>query len=44
MKKSSINEYALNERRTWVNVNPVTKAFKSKKDYNRHDKSWKNDI
>lgn len=29
-------------RRDWGNVHPATKAFKSKKAYNRKDKSWKN--
>ena len=29
-------------RRIWPHdVNPCQKAFKSKRDYNRHDKSWK---
>lgn len=27
-------------RKTWGNVKPTTKIFKSKKAYNRHDKSW----
>jgi hypothetical protein len=27
-------------RRTWGDVKPVTKVFKSKKAYNRRDKSW----
>lgn len=31
-------------RKTWGNVNPATKAFKSKKAYNRKDKSWKSDF
>lgn len=39
MKK--INEIALSVRRDWGNVKPFSKAFKSKKDYNRKDKSWK---
>lgn len=29
-------------RRNWGNIHPATKAFKSKKAYNRKDKSWKN--
>ena len=32
-------------RKMWSkDVNPVTRIFKSKKDYNRKDKSWKNDF
>lgn len=31
-------------RKVWSHeVNPVQRAFKSKRDYNRHDKSWKNE-
>jgi len=30
-------------RKSWGNVNPVQRAFKSKKAYNRRDKSWKNE-
>jgi hypothetical protein len=40
MKKINLNEIALNTRRTWGNVKPGTKVFKSKRDYNRKDKSW----
>jgi RNase P/RNase MRP subunit POP5 len=40
MKKINLNEIALNTRRTWGSVKPATKAFKSKRDYNRKDKSW----
>lgn len=38
----NINEVALfSVRHTWSHeVNPVTKVFKSKKSYNRKDKSW----
>lgn len=28
-------------RRTFGTVKPVSRVHKSKKDYNRHDKSWK---
>ena len=43
MKKMTIdlNEIALNTRRSWGEVKPFTRPFKSKKDYNRKDKSWK---
>lgn len=43
MKKKTINinEIALNTRRTWGNVKPCAKVFKSKRDYNRKDNSWK---
>lgn len=46
MKKYVIdpNEIAMNTRRTWGNVKPATKVFKSKKQYDRKDKSWKNDF
>lgn len=40
MKKINLNEITLNARRSWGNVKPCTKAFKSKRDYNRKDKSW----
>ena len=41
MKKTiNLNDLALNTRRSWGNVKPGTKAFKSKRDYNRKDKSW----
>ena len=40
-KKININEIALNTRRTWGNVKPCAKVFKSKRDYNRKDNSWK---
>jgi hypothetical protein len=42
-KTINVNMLALNVRRTWGNIKPVTKTFKSKKDYNRKDKSWKFD-
>jgi len=42
MKKSNYEILAA-IRRTWGNVNPATKVFKSKKAYNRRDKSWKNE-
>lgn len=46
MKKMIINpnEIALNTRRSWGQVKPFTRPFKSKKDYNRKDKSWKTDF
>ena len=40
-KTASVNEFACNIRRTFSSCKPVTKAFKSKRDYNRRDKSWK---
>ena len=40
MKKIDLNKIALNTRRSWGNVKPATKAFKSKRDYNRKDHSW----
>ena len=40
-KTININEIALNTRRTWGNVKPCAKVFKSKRDYNRKDNSWK---
>lgn len=45
MKKMtiSLNEIGLHTRRTWGMIKPATKAFKSKRDYNRKDKSWKQD-
>ena len=39
----SVNEAALTIRRTWGELKPVSRPFKSKKDYNRKDKSWKKD-
>ena len=36
----NVNEIALKTRRSWGNVKPGTKVFKSKRDYNRKDKSW----
>lgn len=45
MKKTiNMNEIMLSARRTWVKVHPGTKAFKSKRDYNRKDKSWMKDV
>ena len=45
MKKlPSINEIAMNSRRTWGEFKPIQKTFKTKKDYNRKDKSWKKDF
>lgn len=41
MKKISLNELAINTRRGWGDVKPISRPFKSKKDYNRKDKSWK---
>ena len=44
MKKQKSNvTIACEIRRTWGNVNPCSKAFKSKKAYNRHNKSWKSE-
>ena len=40
-KTMNINKIALNTRRTWGNVKPCSKVFKSKRDYNRKDNSWK---
>lgn len=41
MKKvKSVNEVAHDMRRTWGLMKPVTKVFKSKKAYNRNDKTW----
>jgi hypothetical protein len=40
MKKIDLNKIALTTRRTWGNVKPATKVFKSKRGYNRKDKSW----
>jgi hypothetical protein len=40
VKEISINEIQLSVRRTWGNCKPMTKVFKSKRDYNRKDKSW----
>ena len=43
MKKLPTNyEIMASIRKTWGNVKPATKVFKSKKTYNRADKSWKN--
>lgn len=39
----SSTEYALKVRKKW-DFNPAPKAFKSIRDYNRKDKSWKKDI
>ena len=39
MKKPSYSTITI--RRTWGDMNPSSKPFKSKKDYNRKDKSWK---
>lgn len=45
MKKLTIDltDIAIHTRRSWGMVKPTTKAFKSKRDYNRKDKSWKRD-
>ena len=42
MKKPNINEIQLHIRRSWGQFKPATKAFKSKRDYNRKNQSWKN--
>jgi hypothetical protein len=42
MKKTSNYEILSRIRRSWGQVNPATKVFKSKKAYDRKDKSWKN--
>jgi hypothetical protein len=39
----NINQLALKVRRDWGSVKPGTKVMKSKKDYNRKDKSWMKD-
>lgn len=44
IKVTSANEIALSVRRDWGNVNPCQRVFKSKKAYNRKDKSWKKDF
>ena len=44
IKVTSSNEIALSVRRSWGQVNPCQRAFKSKKTYNRKDKSWKTDF
>ena len=46
MSKVSINLnlIALKIRRDWGKLHPGTKVMKSKKSYNRKDKSWKNEI
>ena len=41
MKKITNQDILASIRRSWGNVNPVQRAFKSKKAYNRRDKSWK---
>lgn len=38
--KINVNQIALSVRKSWGNCNPVTKIYKSKRDYNRKDKSW----
>lgn len=43
MKKTTNQDILASIRRSWGNVNPVQRAFKSKKAYNRRDKSWKNE-
>lgn len=40
MKNINFNDIALNTRKSWGNVKPAARAFKSKRDYNRKDKSW----
>jgi hypothetical protein len=37
----SANEIAISIRRNWGELNPCTRVYKSKKHYNRKDKSWK---
>lgn len=39
-----LNQLYQSVRRTWGNVKPGTKIEKSKKTYNRKDKSWKCNI
>ena len=42
MKKTiSINEIDLHVRKSWGTVKPCMRVFKSKKTYNRKDKTWK---
>ena len=41
VKETSINEIQLSLRKSWGNCKPMTKVFKSKRDYNRKDKRWK---
>ena len=41
VKEISITDIQLSVRRSWGNCKPMTKVFKSKRDYNRKDKSWK---
>ena len=44
IKVTSVNEINIHHvRRTW-DMNPGTRTFKSKRDYNRKDKSWKQDF
>ncbi len=44
IKVTSVNEINIHHvRRTW-DMNPGTRTFKSKRDYNRKDKSWKRDF
>jgi len=45
-KKLSINldQIALEARRSWGSCKPCTRIHRSKKDYNRKDRSWRNDI
>ena len=40
MRATSFEVYQ-SVRRSWGMVNPAQQAFKSKKAYNRKDKSWK---
>ena len=43
-KNFTIHMGEIKIRKTWSHeVNPCQKTFKSKRDYNRHDKSWKKD-
>jgi hypothetical protein len=41
MKMMTTNECAIKSRRSWGELNPASRPFKSKRDYNRKDKSWK---
>lgn len=42
MKKTiNMNELVMNTRRAWA---PISRPFKSKKDYNRKDQSWKREV
>lgn len=40
----TLDEIHLGTRKTWGQLKPYSRTFKSKKDYNRRDKSWKKDM